>query len=104
MGFFAWALVRPGKNPTEPLFQGKDPTERLFKEPLMTWNHGYDTDLGYTYGYCREQSPVWIDLCAALHGSRPPCRAGGARARRAMPRPPLRDNVVAAEISQGSDP
>jgi len=37
----------------------------------MTWNHGYNTDLGYTYGYYREQSPVWMDLAAAFHGSRP---------------------------------
>ena len=39
--------------------------------PPMTWNHGYNTDLGYTYGYYREQSPVWMDLAAAFHGSRP---------------------------------
>jgi SAM-dependent methyltransferase len=45
----------------------------------MTWNHGYNTDLGYTYGYYREQSPVWIDLCAAFHGSRPRGSAGEAR-------------------------
>ena len=45
----------------------------------MTWNHGYNTDLGYTYGYYREQSPVWIDLCAAFHGSRPRGTAGEAR-------------------------
>ena len=46
--------------------QAKNPTEPLFQETLITWNHGYNTDLGYTYGYYREQSPVWIGLCAAL--------------------------------------
>ncbi|MCX8017430.1 MAG: class I SAM-dependent methyltransferase, partial [Rhodocyclaceae bacterium] len=38
----------------------------------MTWSHGYNTDLGYTYGYYREQDPAWLDLCALLKGHAPP--------------------------------
>jgi len=37
----------------------------------MTWNHGYNTDLGYTFGYYREQSPIWMDCAATFFGSRP---------------------------------
>jgi len=37
----------------------------------MTWNHGYNTDLGYTFGYYREQSPTWMDACARFFASRP---------------------------------
>ena len=37
----------------------------------MTWNHGYNVDLGYTFGYYREQAPTWMDLTAAFFGSRP---------------------------------
>jgi hypothetical protein len=28
------------------------------KETPMTWNHGYNADLGYTFGYYREQAPT----------------------------------------------
>jgi len=45
----------------------------------MTWNHGYNTDLGYTYGYYREQSPIWMDCAATFFGSRPRGTAGEAR-------------------------
>lgn len=38
----------------------------------MHWNHGYNTDLGYTFGYYREQDPAWMDLCALRAGHRPP--------------------------------
>lgn len=38
----------------------------------MNWNLGYNTDLGYTYGYYREQDPAWLDLCALLRGHLPP--------------------------------
>ncbi|MBC7357609.1 MAG: methyltransferase regulatory domain-containing protein [Desulfacinum sp.] len=38
----------------------------------MTWNHGYNVDLGYTYGYYREQDPAWLDLCALIKRVAPP--------------------------------
>ncbi|QIK38586.1 methyltransferase domain-containing protein [Caldichromatium japonicum] len=47
----------------------------------MGWNLGYNTDLGYTFGYYREQDPTWLDLCALVHGVRPPALAGEKRLR-----------------------
>lgn len=38
----------------------------------MTWSHGYNIDLGYTYGFYREQDPAWIDLCCIFYGHCPP--------------------------------
>lgn len=38
----------------------------------MTWNYGYNVELGYTYGYYREQDPLWLDLCSILYGHCPP--------------------------------
>ncbi len=47
----------------------------------MTWNLGYNVDLGYTYGYYREQDPAWLDLCALIRGMRPPSMLGAAQLR-----------------------
>lgn len=47
----------------------------------MTWNLGYNTDLGYTYGYYREQDPSWLDLCALIRGAVPPSLAAEGRLR-----------------------
>jgi SAM-dependent methyltransferase len=30
------------------------------------WNHGYNTDQGYTYGYYQETAPVWLDWALRL--------------------------------------
>jgi|GEM_PF-5370897 len=38
----------------------------------MNWGLGYNVDVGYTFGYYREQDPLWLDLCALVHGVRPP--------------------------------
>lgn len=32
------------------------------------WNEGYRTDVGYTYGYYRETSPVYQRFCLLLRG------------------------------------
>lgn len=47
----------------------------------MSWNLGYNTDMGYTYGHYREQDPAWLDLCAWVHGARPPTPQPGKRLR-----------------------
>lgn len=47
----------------------------------MSWNHGYNTDLGYTFGYYREQDPAWMELCVLLRGVRPPSLWGEKRLR-----------------------
>ncbi|QIK38817.1 methyltransferase domain-containing protein [Caldichromatium japonicum] len=47
----------------------------------MTWNLGYNTDLGYTYGYYREQDPSWLDLCALIKGAAPPSLWAGDQLR-----------------------
>ena len=38
----------------------------------MNWGLGYNVDVGYTFGYYREEDPLWLDLCALVHGVRPP--------------------------------
>ncbi|TDW64427.1 methyltransferase family protein [Novosphingobium sp. PhB55] len=38
--------------------------------------HGYDVSVGYTYGYCREMAPAWMDLAA---GAGETSAAGGGR-------------------------
>lgn len=35
-------------------------------------SHGYDVSVGYTFGFCREMSPSWLDLCARVAGCSPP--------------------------------
>lgn len=42
----------------------------------MNWNHGYNVDEGYTFGYYREMAPAWLDFCALLRGTRPPAALG----------------------------
>lgn len=48
---------------------------------MSDWSAGYNVDLGYTYGYYREQDPAWMDLCALLRGVRPPSLAYEKRLR-----------------------
>ncbi|MCX7823501.1 MAG: class I SAM-dependent methyltransferase [Syntrophobacterales bacterium] len=38
----------------------------------MTWNYGYNVEVGYTYGYYRELNPSWLELCALVSGATPP--------------------------------
>ncbi len=33
--------------------------------------HGYDASAGYTYGFCPEMAPDWLDLAATMAGSAP---------------------------------
>lgn len=37
-----------------------------------TWQHGYVTDMPYTFGFYRECAPNWLDWVALLKGSEPP--------------------------------
>ena len=39
---------------------------------MSDWSHGYDVSTGYTYGFGREMSPAWLDLCAHVAGWQPP--------------------------------
>lgn len=39
---------------------------------MNDWSHGYDVSLGYTYGFCPEMAPGWLDLCARFAGQAPP--------------------------------
>lgn len=39
---------------------------------MSDWQHGYVTDLPYTYGFYRECAPLWMDWVALLRGSEPP--------------------------------
>lgn len=41
------------------------------------WAHGYDVSVGYTYGFCREIAPAWLNFCARLAGRLPPSSAPG---------------------------
>ena len=40
--------------------------------------HGYDASAGYTYGFCPEMAPDWLDLSAMLAGAAPARRDGEA--------------------------
>ena len=42
---------------------------------MSTWSSGYNTDLGYTFGYYREISPEWLDYVALTKGVMPPTGA-----------------------------
>jgi SAM-dependent methyltransferase len=48
---------------------------------MSDWSHGYNVSLGYTYGFYRELSPDWLDLCTRISGFVPPIRRadGGFR-------------------------
>ena len=48
---------------------------------MSDWSHGYNVSLGYTYGFYRELSPDWLDLCTRISGFVPPTRGanGGFR-------------------------
>lgn len=39
---------------------------------MSTWSSGYNTDLGYTFGYYREISPEWLDFVALSKLVTPP--------------------------------
>lgn len=47
----------------------------------QTWNQGYFTDVGYTYGYFREVSPVFQQFCLLLRGWAAPAATGTPAAR-----------------------
>lgn len=45
----------------------------MLETDLMTdWQHGYVTDMPYTYGFYRECTPGWLDWVALLRGAEPP--------------------------------
>jgi SAM-dependent methyltransferase len=44
-----------------------------------TWNEGYFTDVGYTYGYYREINPVFQRFCLLLRGFAAPAPAADAQ-------------------------
>jgi len=48
---------------------------------MSDWSHGYNVSLGYTYGFYRELSPDWMDLCARISGFVPPIRDADGRFR-----------------------
>lgn len=39
---------------------------------MSTWSSGYNTDLGYTFGFYREISPEWLDYVALTKSVTPP--------------------------------
>ncbi|MGF1458064.1 MAG: methyltransferase regulatory domain-containing protein [Leptolyngbyaceae cyanobacterium] len=39
---------------------------------MSTWSSGYNTDLGYTFGFYREISPEWLDYVALSRSVAPP--------------------------------
>lgn len=43
--------------------------------------HGYDGSVDYTYGFCREMSPAWLDFAALLSGIAAPANDDGAAPR-----------------------
>nr|ART40349.1 K303 [uncultured bacterium] len=45
------------------------------------WSHGYDVSVGYTYGFCPEMAPDWLDLCARVAGYAPRARGPSASFR-----------------------
>jgi len=45
---------------------------------MTSSSHGYDMSAGYTYGFCPEMAPDWLDLAARLAGHAPARRASGA--------------------------
>src|ERR1041385_4891014 len=42
----------------------------------MTWSHGYNVSLGYTFGFYRETVPDWLNFAALLNGYRVPDTQG----------------------------
>lgn len=38
---------------------------------MNNWSRGYDVSAGYTYGFCPEMAPDWLDFCARLAGYAP---------------------------------
>jgi len=42
---------------------------------MSTWSSGYNTDLGYTFGFYREISPEWLDFVALSTSVTPPAGA-----------------------------
>ena len=41
--------------------------------------HGYNTSVGYTFGFYRELAPLWLDLCVQAAGFEVPRRSGSPR-------------------------
>ena len=41
--------------------------------------HGYNTSVGYTFGFYRELAPLWLDLCVQAAGFEVPRRGGTPR-------------------------
>ena len=39
---------------------------------MVDWQHGYVTDMPYTFGFYKECAPNWMDWVALLRGSEPP--------------------------------
>ncbi len=39
---------------------------------MSIWSSGYNTDLGYTFGFYREQCPEWLDFVGWVKGVTPP--------------------------------
>lgn len=48
---------------------------------MSDWSHGYNVSLGYTYGFYRELSPDWLDLCTRVSGFVPPIRGANGSFR-----------------------
>ncbi len=42
---------------------------------MNDWQHGYVTDVPYTYGFYKECASNWLDWVALLKGSEPPTEA-----------------------------
>lgn len=42
---------------------------------MTDWQHGYVTDMPYTFGFYKECAPHWLDWVALLRGSEPPTQA-----------------------------
>jgi hypothetical protein len=39
---------------------------------MQDWQHGYVTDMPYTFGFYKECAPNWLDWVALLRGAEPP--------------------------------
>lgn len=48
---------------------------------MNDWSRGYDVSVGYTYGFCREMAPDWLDLCVRAAGGAQPRQGASGRPR-----------------------
>lgn len=53
--------------------------ESAEEEKMSNWSHGYNVESGYTFGFYREMSPVWLDYVARHKGVRPLLRFASDR-------------------------